>query len=157
MIFLRNRHYLPIIFLLTLTFLTGCVSSRDISGINPVYPPMPPRGMNLSYSERVDTLTPTFEWENYKKKKNVTYDFGVWRYKRGKYGDPVYYAENISGTSHKITKPLEVDTLYVWSVRPRLGSNVGTWSSYSGWTVHVAGSNSWSNLRFPFLTPKQVD
>jgi len=71
------------------------------------------------------------------------------------YGEPVYYEEKINNLSHTLNSPLKYNTLYMWSVRPRLEEEVGIWASYSENTISIWGSSGRSNWRFPFRTPNK--
>jgi hypothetical protein len=67
-------------------------------------------------------------------------------------GKQVYYHEGIEGTSHRVEEPLLPDSVYVWSVRTRTGTNVSEWSTYNyqrGWALKL------QNMWWPFRTPKE--
>jgi len=148
---------------LTIYLLTGCVSSRKITGVKPVHPPLPLKGTAGILIKEVDSITPSFEWSEYEKQENVSYDFAIWEigYDTNEvpngftYGEPVYYEEKINNLSHTLNSPLEYNTLYMWSVRPRLEEEVGIWASYSENTISIWGSSGRSNWRFPFRTPNK--
>lgn len=77
-------------------------------------------------------------------------------------GKEIYYREAVGGTSHVVAEPLAPDSVFVWSVRTRTGTNVSPWATYDfhkGYKVigdgpgvpGVSGHNWW----WPFQTPKQ--
>jgi hypothetical protein len=76
-------------------------------------------------------------------------------------GKRVYYREGIEGSSHHVEDPLANNTVYVWSVRTRNGTEVGPWSTYDFHSVAsfpLAGTSmeAGNNLWWPFKTPKAM-
>jgi hypothetical protein len=77
-------------------------------------------------------------------------------------GKEAYYREALSEPSHQVEESLQPDSVYVWSVRTRTGTNVAGWSTYTvrrggrvlapGTTVPGFEANNWW---WPFSTPKQ--
>jgi hypothetical protein len=151
--------------------LTACAATRSIDGLSPIDPPLPLRGTAGVMIKEVSTVTPRFEWEVSKEGDNVAYDFAIWKVSVIKkypnvpdkfhFGEPLYYVENIKQTSHTVTEPLELNTVYMWSVRTRYGAETGGWATYSESFVYSTGVSSGSgervNWRYPFRTPSSID
>ena len=106
----------------------------------------------------VETLKPTFAWSG-SKEPGVLYDFiiclgvqeshGFWVP-----GKTAYFRQGLNKTSLTIDKPLASNTVYVWSVRIRLGKRISAWAALSDsdpkrfeWGGHR------HNILCPFKTP----
>ena len=119
---------------------SGCTT---YVGLKPVYPEAKAFSPVL-----VDSLQPTFKWEEPRPGGNV--DLIIWEsVDKNIRGDVVYYKENISGGAHHIEKSLQPNSLYFWSFRP-----TGT----TGWSFtsfhYVIIMNTYVNY-FLIKTPKQ--
>ena len=146
--------------------LSGCISMKAYKGFEPVNPQTCKWGVYGILAEKnmtvVDSLTPTLTWKPTKDKESTSFDLAVWT-RPGPKGSAAwkfsfdypkyYFKENISGFSHTLEKPLEPDTFYLWSIRPRNGETYGQWSSFSGSNTTVLGSQRFSNYPFSFKTP----
>ena len=129
--------------------MTSCATKH-----NPIEPVRPKITFgNPAKVHTVDSLRPTLEWKA-PAEPGVTYDVIVYTgvptvlyYERGK---EVYYHEKIEGTQHIIQQALSPDTVYVWSVRVRKGTNTTAWITYDFVNLNARGRN----LLWSFKTPK---
>ena len=173
---LAHKALLPM--LLSLLFAGCAIGIGHFNGIQPVSPKPPmsfARGTDAlgRYTDpsgvpMVDGLQPTFVWkaagsEGTKYDLSICVGVGkrvnpVMTVVAFSPGKQVYYREGIEGFSHHVEDDLAINTLYVWSVRTRNGSNVGPWSTYDfhtfgaspGFSTTEAGKDLW----WPFKTPK---
>jgi len=160
--------------------LTSCIEYSHYNGAVEAVSPVPPDHFDLSRNwigrettptgmPAVDSLQPTLCWKSTDSgasKFDIIVYQGVPKPVRGFNGgrDPVYYVpgaqvyyrEGIEGGSHRLEQPLSPQTVYVWSVRTRSGSNVGSWATYDfhstrggiGATQSASGKGLW----WPFRT-----
>jgi hypothetical protein len=106
----------------------------------------------------IGTLRPTFEW-TYMKEPGISYELIICAgiYDRHGFwvpGKTAYYREGITTTRHTIDQPLSPDTVYVWSVRARLGKETSRWTAYNDRDPKLI-QKRWSryNIMCPFKTP----
>jgi hypothetical protein len=106
----------------------------------------------------IGTLKPAFVWTG-PTTPGVSYDLiirlgivnndGLWVP-----GKAAYYREGIPTTTHTLVQPLLPNTVYVWSVRSRLGKRTSKWASYNDADPSLFPR---SQLRYdifwPFKTP----
>jgi hypothetical protein len=145
------------------SLLSSC--SPEYHGVHPTSP-LPPSQLG-SDPRTVDSLRPTLCWRT-GSDKGTRYDLILYAGIRKELdlfsayymrGEEVYYREGIEGGSHRIERPLKSNTVYVWGVRTRSGTNVGPWSTYYCQTGYVpikyVGSRWADGLWWAFRTPKQ--
>lgn len=147
---------------------SGCAIQLPVTGLRPEYPRAqdPPR--------EVDSLQPEFRWESFPRPRDyeqdktgvlqridrVTYELRVWKKTSDLEGKLTYARQGIRKPSHKLEKPLEPSTEYLWTVRARFEIDgyprVTQWGArgsgptstlWSDWDIHVHG--------YPFETPGQ--
>jgi len=144
--------------------LSSC--SVQYHGLRPISP-IPPQQFG-SAPRVVDSLQPTLSWKTVSKNGGTKYDLIIYKgvekridpfsafYYSGK---EVYYREGVEGGHHRIEQPLNSNTVYVWSVRTRIGTNVGSWSTYDCQTGYVPikyAASAWGeNLWWSFRTPER--
>lgn len=117
-------------------------------------------------ASKAESLQPALSWEGPAPSSDF-YDLIVytgiqkavgfsWFYVPGR---EVYYREGISGTSHRLEQALQPDTVYVWGVRNRGGTNPGPWSTYSFQAGYIPvkglAEKEGKNLWWRFKTPKK--
>jgi hypothetical protein len=100
--------------ILALIWLTSCVAYTTTKGIRPIYP----KESALDVS-KVDSLKPEFIWAGENSKK---YDIAIWNavsIGRDKYEpfEIIYEKKSIIGKKHRISKALNPESQYYWSVR----------------------------------------
>ena len=134
--------------------------SHTLHGLEVVSPPVD--YISPWLVEKVDSLHPTLAWKGTTSDVE-SYDLivysGVYILRSGvtphyERGVKVYYREGIMGTSHQIEESLEPDTVYLWSVRTRMGSNLGDWSTYD-FTRFMDPPVTMTNQWWRFRTPKK--
>ena len=115
--------------------LAGCATEASVYGLKPTYPEARHKffTQNIAFVE-VDSLQPTLKWESFtipqghvadhenqlKQTGNATYDLKIWR--AGRKDQPVeqiYEQKGLSVPFHKVWKPLQPSTKYLWTVRAR--------------------------------------
>jgi len=110
--------------------ISGC-GKPSLVGLYPEYPPLVRKRFSLFADfVRVDSLTPTFRWkplilaavdpsdsQGYISIQNATYEIRVWRTVSTGTGKLVYARKQLTATVHRLEKPLEPGTNYLWSVR----------------------------------------
>jgi hypothetical protein len=141
--------------------LFGC-GATAFKEIKPIYPKVG----HPDYPKTVDSLQPKLEWKP-TADSDVSYDLIIYNCIEdnswGRQGprftakDVVYYREAVTETECKIEKTLEPDTVYIWSVRVRRGTEVSDWSAYDYTMATPDMRMTWKNHPFYFKTPKSQD
>lgn len=118
--------------ILIFSFLVVVGCSTPIAGLQPYYPPFE-KGLFSRWSKfvEVDSLQPMMRWQPFPRRqdsvlfkagtptplKAITYELRVWKTTDGMSGDEVYARNGMKLPYHKLEKPLESSTRYLWSVR----------------------------------------
>lgn len=110
--------------------ITGC-GKPGMVGVYPEYPPVVRKVFSLFPDfVKVDTLMPTFRWQPLTiapidqstqqetgRIENITYEIRIWRTVSTDTDKLVYARDQLTATEHRLEKPLEPGTQYLWSVR----------------------------------------
>jgi hypothetical protein len=106
----------------------------------------------------VATLQPTFQW-TLPKEPGLSCDFIICEgvLERHGYwvpGKTAYYRAGLTTGTHTIDRPLAPNTVYVWSVRSRVGKKISTWAAYSDENPSLFKKDKQQyNILCPFKTP----
>jgi len=136
-------------------------SAYIFSGLASLYPDKP--------IPQVESLQPTLQWEavagveSYDliicKGTPIGIESGIISTEEAKHGsleagEEIYYREAIGKNSHRVEEPLLPDSVYVWSVRTRTGTNVSAWSKYDFDTgmFRLTNVKERHNVWWPFST-----
>ena len=128
----KKRCRVWILALLVIVFQTGC-SGASLVGLVPEYPPVKIKMFSL-YSEyvEVDSLQPELRWQPLRlspeafatddnasmvKIENIIYELRVWNTTAGRSGKLVYARKDLTQTVHRLERPLEPGSRYLWSIR----------------------------------------
>jgi hypothetical protein len=119
-----------ILTLILLALVTGCGTPKV--GLQPQYP-LVKKGMFALWGKFVeaDSLQPTLRWEPFPRQEDhdadqegflsriedVRYELRIWKTITASSGELVYVRERLTLPYHKLEKPLEPSTKYLWSVR----------------------------------------
>jgi hypothetical protein len=82
---------------------------------------------------KVESLRPTLTWKAFPtdsqreketanrldKISDITYDLRIWKVEKDFPAEPVYFRQDLTGSSHQLEKSLEPSTRYYWSVQAR--------------------------------------
>jgi len=114
-----------ILIILVFSILSGC-AGVTVVGLHPEYPPVEKKTFAI-YSDfvEVDSLQPTFQWQPFPRPEDdfadraqdVTYELRIWTTVPGPSGKLRYARDGLELPAHKLEKPLEPSTQYLWSVR----------------------------------------
>lgn len=142
--------------ILLVLMLSGCTSFHAIK-------PLSPEVGNPNFPSQVETLQPTFKWEE-AQGAGITYDLIVyegikvesfWEGVKRSVGKELYYREGLPQPEHKMEVPLEPGREYYWSVRTRQGEKVSEWAKYDYTLFLGTAYMRAGNQPFIFETPKQ--
>lgn len=111
-----------------MVFFITCCSGVPVVGLHPKYPTIEKKTFAV-YTDfvEVDSLQPTFRWESFPRPEDhladriqsVTYEFRIWRTIPGQSGKLRYLRTGLKSPYHKLEKPLEPSSNYLWSIRAR--------------------------------------
>ena len=133
---------------------------QKYGGVTPAYPPVKTNNFPV-----VSSLQPTFRWEP-STKDGVLYDLVLYRAVSysplgigGHYlpGQVVEYRQGLVEPSYRLSKPLEPNEKYFWSVRLRRDGIVSNWSRFSYLNFMIFAYTSEHSSWFGFATPGNVE
>jgi len=130
----------------------------------------PPNGVHLSGNASqprvmplltmADTLRPTFAWTPPDQPGFFTYELRIWKGKLKRdniwhRGDQAVDLPGIKATTYTLVKPLERDTVYVWSVRTQADKkHYSDWAAYNQTNPSPPQNGRRGDAIFcPFKTP----
>ncbi len=113
--------------LLIVVFISGC-GGVPVVGLHPEYPTLGKKTFAV-YTDfvEVDSLQPTFRWQPFPRPEDhfadriqsVAYELRIWAIIPGESGKLRYSRNGLKLPYHKLEKPLEPSSNYLWSVRAR--------------------------------------
>ena len=164
------RHIIFLMALLASTLLSGCGGIR-VAGLSPEYPPLEKKTFSLfTHFVPVDSLQPVLRWRSFPKPdfphpervQNVTYELRIWDGSASAANKLEYARNGLALPEHRLEKPLEPATRYLWSVRARFtlgGTRRVTEWGMAGLTLrnHTVPNPSCFRFETPPDTDPQAD
>ena len=141
--------------------LWGAECTREIQGVEPIYPALKRRLNNKVDFTQIDNTQPTFSWKPVAD-KSLTYDLVIWEAAsyQTPLGAPQYvpgkvavYEENLSQPGFALRNSLKPKTKYMWSVRVRSNDVVSTWSTAGHFAFLLVAWSMGRGELYSFETP----